>query len=1458
MRRSRHLWLRLNRWLSDKLGDRPLSWAGLRSLLGNGKARGRKLNLRLLAILAACTVLLGGGVHLLHAIQVKRNAGALLEQANLAEKEQDLDRAANYLRVYLGLRPDDTNALARLGLLLKDQPRHRLEAIEALDQVLRRDGSRHEVRRAAAECAMWLDRYLDAIAHLNFLLRESTPEDAWLEHLLGQCYERIGSYPEAASAFADAIRHQPDKIETYEWLGKLLRQRREEAVRADAVRRRLAAEEAALLSGAPGDAFPVTIPWAALCLAATDPADRVMDAMIAANPRSAPAHLVRWRYRKLYGLPRASDDVARARELAGDDADVLIASAEDALDQSDPPAARAFVDRALALHRRDQRLYVLLGRLGKQPGQRDQALAAIERGLRDLPDDPDLLLSQAELLIDGGQTEKAREVIDRLRRQEKQLAALDYLEARIHMGLEQWVEAAGRLERTRHALGASAEHVFRTNLALAWCYDQLASPDLELEACRRAVAANPLRLLGRLALAGALEKAGLWDDAVREYRLGAVNAPEARLRLAWLLIARNAGARLADRNWEEVRRLLDETARVLPDSPEVTLLRAETLAAEDQPTAALLLLRSACERQPKAIRLHEALLGLLLRREEWDQALAVVERFGKEVGDTPGARHLAAVYWARRGGEAAPANLARLAEKLDPFDVKDQGRLLATLAAAAAAVGDRPAAERFMAQMVKVRPNDLRAWVQFFDFSLQTGREEGMRQAAQALERLEGAEGTWWRYCQGVLLLWKAHRQGDAAGLAEARQHLAVVTERRPAWSRVRLLEADLALVEKDAEQAIRRYQQALELAEKNTALVQRLADMLWHNGRYAEAEAALAKLPPEMPLPTRLGQIAAELALRKGDHRRAQDLAERVAAGSKDFRDLLWLGQLYQSAGRADRAEAVLRRAVALAEREPDAWLTLIVFLARSDRRSQAEALIAQLPGKLPPDRLPLALAPACEIVGKPAEADAHYRAALAARPNDTALQLAAGIFYLRKGRPAEAEPLFRKLLAPETRTDPEVAAAARHQLALLLTARNNHVDNQKAAALLRESLRIKGDNVADLRMLAFVLHLHPAGRAEAVSILEDLIRRRLAGPEDRLRLAQLYELGRDWEKAAQTLQALIALPQGEQPAYLASYIRNLLRRGQTGEAQAWLARLARLDPRSWLTLKVTAEVLKKQEKNDEAIALVLLYLKKNKEVAIDRAAVLLEYLGETREAEALFRQYAADEARHPERLLTLAGFLTRQGRTTAALEVCARAWQRCPPEQAAAAGVAVLLAGSADPATVQQVESWLKAATAKQPGNPELMLHLASLRHLQGRYDEAEALCRKSLALDPRNVTALNNLAWLLALHRGEPAAARDMIEKAIELAGPIPELLGTRGIIHLARGESGQAVADLEVAAAEAPTASRYLHLARAYAAAKGKAEAIAAFQKAKIAGLDVSRLDPLERPAYQELLSKLDLK
>ena len=323
----------------------------------------------------------------------------------------------------------------------------------------------------------------------------------------------------------------------------------------------------------------------------------------------------------------------------------------------------------------------------------------------------------------------------------------------------------------------------------------------------------------------------------------------------------------------------------------------------------------------------------------------------------------------------------------------------------------------------------------------------------------------------------------------------------------------------------------------------------------------------------------------------------------------------------------------------------------------------------------------------------------------------------------------------------------------------------------------------------------------------------------------------------------------------HLAHHIRSLLARGETDEAAGWLARLEKQDPGSLRTVEIQARLLKAKGRGDEAAALLVAHAQGRAD-DVGRVALLLDQLGQAA-AEEMYRRHAA-ESRQPGSVLALAEYLGRHGRVPEALDLCERTWLTCPPEAVATISVAVLRAGRADGGQCQRVERRIREALGQRPGGASVFVALGEVLDLQGRYADAVTAYRQALQRDSHNVLALNNLAWLLALHADRAAEGLEMINRAIAVTGPVADLLDTRAVVYLLLGQANAAVQDLESAAAEAPSAVQYFHLAQAHQLAKNRRAAGDALQKAKAAGLREASLHPLERPAYDRLLGDLAQK
>ncbi len=254
--------------------------------------------------------------------------------------------------------------------------------------------------------------------------------------------------------------------------------------------------------------------------------------------------------------------------------------------------------------------------------------------------------------------------------------------------------------------------------------------------------------------------------------------------------------------------------------------------------------------------------------------------------------------------------------------------LLRDLGPALLLVGDRAEAELVLRQLGKTLPKDLPSRALLLQLLLQDQRQADAAALLAQLQRIEGDDGVLWRAGEAAISIAKA-RAGDRAQLEHARQRLAEIAQRRSDWATTELLTGALEELEGHTEQAMQTYLKAINLGERQPALVLRVAKWLTEHQRYADASLILRQLEDQMPLPRDHTRLGVEVALFNDDPKWAVAQARKaVPATARDYRDHLWLAQVQWLAGQSWAAEETLRLAVQEAPRVPDVWVALVAHL--------------------------------------------------------------------------------------------------------------------------------------------------------------------------------------------------------------------------------------------------------------------------------------------------------------------------------------------------------------------------------------------------------------------------------------------------------------------------------------------------------------------------------------------------
>lgn len=385
----------------------------------------------------------------------------------------------------------------------------------------------------------------------------------------------------------------------------------------------------------------------------------------------------------------------------------------------------------------------------------------------------------------------------------------------------------------------------------------------------------------------------------------------------------------------------------------------------------------------------------------------------------------------------------------------------------------------------------------------------------------------------------------------------------------------------------------------------------------------------------------------------------------------------------------------------------------------------------------------------------------------------------------------------------------------------------------------------------------------------------------------SRLFALQDQPEKAANELNRFLENLKETPPPLLFRELVSLRRDAAT--VQALQESFTKLEPQKVRGYLASIQQLRNGNDPDAAAAALRTPLgnravqEKLRGEFIKLVAQVFEGMKRPDDAEAAYKRLVAESSpeNSTEGATALASFYARIGRIQDGLALCKELEDRIPAAVFSQLIVAVARAGKADSEVCagieQQLIGRLKAISSQRVEQPaqdapravrqayarsvaewndaveRVSLSLADLYDFQARFDQASKVYEELLRRNPNQVVALNNLAWIESFNSdaARKANALKLVNRAIELAGPLPDLLDTRAVVSINLGQPSAAVADLTQALNEVARPTLWLHLAVAQLKAGARDAAATTFKKAQDAGLDPASLHPLEVAMHDEL-------
>ena len=1395
------------------------------------------LNSKLLLRVIAVVVLLAGGLALLYHVQSRRVPDALLWQANTAAENGKTDKAIIYMRQYLELRPDDYDTAVRLADLMVERATSTRDLTNAhflYERVLREAPDRADVGRKLIALSLRLGRHGDAQTHAERLLKDA-PNDGTLLAQVGECLLAQNRPAEAKPMLEKAITSAPDNVRAYDLYARSLVRHFNKPKEAEAI----------------------------------------LDRMVRANPGDAEAFLIRARFLKQVNRP---DDCMRDldRVLAFDakNGEALVMSAEILQGRGEIRRARDTLKEVVNLYPRYAHGYRALSWLELLSGNPTDAQSTLERGVAAIPDAPELLTPLADLWVEQGELERVQSAIQKLDARKDAATRVSYLRGRLLMKQGKWNEALALLDGLRTEATALPSLATQLNVLVANCHERRGDREAQIEALKRALATDPHHLGARVALANCYLNAGRFEDAIKEYQTASrspfagvgVQVTYAQLRLSW---ARVAG--VPPEEWAAIGTFLTTVREQNKLAVEPVVVLAEWRAARDDFDGALQLLRDEIATRPDDPRLWTALAATLDRGRG---TLAAGEALGQgqlAAGDSIELRLARARSWVDDLQPGRDKRLARLESLSATAGDAERTRLFSGLAEIYGMIRNDPGQLRTLSELATRYGQDLPSRKLLYSSALRMDDESAKTRWRAEIRRLEGAGG---KSVEVLDALHAIRGKGADAQLPAWQQLAREVLGALPDSGDARLLLAHIAERRGDAAEAAKHFEAAADLDATNLSYQESRLGYYLRAGQDEMARRTLGRLEADPRINSqRLRAIVEGAILHGGPDALSKCLGWLNAHLKREPRSAVWAGRLLESRGKVTDALAVYRQVTENCPKFADGWS---VRLLASAKLGDAEVNETTASAAKALDRK--------AFFGVCAESGAAVRGkvpswtppATTAEDRKTYAQVCLTACEAR-GRLEDAVPVLTAF-AEDKDARPEDVAWAKRTLAALTAAMGAPDQRKDAVGVLRDS----GDrprSVEDARTRAAALAV--AFRTvsgddrrivvrEMIGLYAFIVRDAAATSNDWFQLAQLYRVVGDRPECRRCLQELTKR-EPRNLFYLAVNVDDLVGDYKLDEARPLVARLTG----AVSDLRVASAVARFHtlaNEPKEVLDVVDRYVRAADAGTADgvgrqrQAAELLDQLSRVAAyrslssakplLDAACERYRASLRAFPEAVIPMAALLAFHGQVQPAFDELERQKTKLSPTALVTGGVAVLRSGHATPQQFQMVKAWISEALAKSADTVPLKLNLGELHTLQQDFAMAEQVYRDVLKTDPKNLVALNNLAWILAPRPETADQALKFADRAIELHGATGEMLDTRARILISAGKYDRAVADLTDAINQSGTPLRYFHLAVAQLRMSKTDDAVRTFKEARARGLDAKAIHPHDLPTFKALSTRAD--
>ena len=1283
------------------------------------------------------------------------------------------------------------------------------------------------------------------------------------------------------------------------------------------------ADEAAKLLEPLIEAHPHAVEAYALyanALLRTDPSEKAvesvrnwLDLCVERNPGSVLAHTQRARFhrdslsgRKAADIAQALADLETAETLHTDQAHVVLDLANEWAAAGEPdrsakalarvrdPEPDTLVQQGLDPDKFLLEWHLINASIARQRGSRsqmgqaaDDALAVLTGGYRSA-----YLETAMDLYLHAGQLEKADQVLADFREvitlAAQGLTGSDHIPAmfaaRIACARGRPYEAIDALE----PVVARSPESFAVWRLLGQSHVLTGQSRRAIRCLERCVVLRPDDESARIELVKQYLRQRRWADAMRHARnLGGDDLESNLLRIESALRgAIQEGAR--GETIEHLRTELTELRDLNPDSSAIRLLLATVAEYENRPDDAISELENAVAECSDRLEPAIQLAQLNRRLGRIDAAIDVCRAAIERHRETAQPWILCAQLLLMTGrSQEARSTLTEARQAVhgqqQVHDVEMAQALLHLR------LDERPQAVAKLKQIAAAKPGDVRARVALLELPEICRNPAEAQPLVEQIRSIEGAgSGVQWRLHQARVWLADEDRRARRQEVVDLLTHC---IEADPEWNRPVLILGGMYERLGDLNRAEQVYRRLLKVQPDAIAVVDRLLRLLEQNNRVTEAKEILDRLPAELP---GLTDHRIEIATATGEFDTAiRELQTLVESDPRNAEARILLARLVY--GEQRDAREAFRLLDEAAEVDPDALAVDAVrasILLAEGNDEQARNVLDERVAQRGDSAALLLRAQFHVSQGRIELAERDYRR-LTTLDDAAAGYEVLGRFLVSRHRTDEAIAAWEQALD----IDPN-RASTRQWLMRLLLDDEKEERRSRGRDLLEDLLRDDPDN-ADLLTVRGQLLMReqtPDATREAERLLSRAVELDPQAVAAHIALIRIQADDGNLDAAANLADGALGFNPGH-PDLLLVQAELERARGHLARARELAEGVIQRHPDRVEAHALLADIAFHSDDLDAALAAIT--------EAVDRApddpilqlkrAAVLEARGEMQPAVDALTEYVQSDAgaNSTDAVLTLADLCCRQGDDDAYEQWLQRAEQlapgapeiaqrrlRClasqerfdeitpllaqwraekPDELTTIVLGAGLLVQSEVPELQRQAQAFLEQVVQSDPEHAPGYLGLAQAAYALGDPEAACDAYRRVLILDPDHNRALNDLAWILAVDRGDPEKAIILADWGAQLYQDDPHVRDTRGVIMTKLGRLPEAARELEIAAElaeargiHATHARALMHLAEALEFDGRTDAALEKFEAARRIDRDHGVLDAEERSKIERRL------